>query len=440
MLQSTNVTLRRTSDAPLRRIRDAYGSADNAETLLEQCVLAGEGRVKSRDASLTDSEDTQHMWGALVVLLSDLSDYGALGKMGGVDERFCRRLQPLLARLLKCVLKGGFEVARRDRAKESSYDLEELLEATSKALANCCEGVTRRCADTTLEVQLDAKSDTSIHGHELGNSRRSSSLIGTAPNDAAVLRVCFGFADYTSGETGAMLWAGAVGLSLYLIENYQAIIVKKACEARASTEAPLRVIELGCGPALVSLVLAAMAAWDTPTTVPCCLDVTDVSASVVEEARRSFQHRNGPALSSMLDLHSGHGGSANDEQRTATSPASFQVRPFILDFGDIPPELCGVYDVVVASDVVYDYAIAAHVAGALEALLKPGGVALLCCEAHRDGMAHFTQRIRLGHPNALHLRVTQELLDVRTVLSQLEMPSGLTSSTCSLMRIEKVAA
>jgi predicted nicotinamide N-methyase len=453
MLHSANVTLRRSSEAPLRRLRDVYGAEDGAETLLEHFVLAGERRMRGRAPPLSATLEVARRWAMLVTLLADLSAYGALGAMGGAEPHFCQRLQPLLTRLMKCILSGGFDVASSEAAAENDFDVDELLQAASRALANCSEGVARRCADTTLEVHLEGTSHAAADSPATLHDQDDSSESGT-------LRVRFGFADYTSGETGAMLWAGAVGLSLYLIENYEAIIAKRAREVASSTGQVLRVIELGCGPALVSLVLAMMATREKVMgEVPCWLDVTDVSATVVDEARRSFQRRNGPALSRMLataataageESDGDHENNGDSDRATRTmhreaiscssgsaSPAGFRVRPFILDFADIPGELCGVYDVVVASDVVYDHAIAAHVAPALEALLKPGGIALLCCEAHRDGMSYFTRRIRAGQVEAAHLRVVDEVRDVQTVLARLQMLTSLTASTCSLIRIEK---
>ena len=469
MLQSRNVTLRRSSDAPLRRLRDTYGSEDGAETQLEQLVLAGERRVKVHAARLTHGEDTRHMWTTLETLLADLNAYGALGKMGGADQRFCQRLQPLLARLTKSILSGGFDVAGEEEATYETeeagrlYDVNELLQAVSKALSNCNEGVACRCADTTLEVQLATSSSASTNvksnDDNYNNNHHNDQVISdhhdTPPLNknedslAPVLCVCFGFADYASGETGAMLWAGAVGLSLYLIENFDVIIAKRAREVAAGGGQPLRMLELGCGPALVSLVVAAMAIRASPAVAPCWLDVTDISASVVDEARRSFETRNGPAFANMLvaendgtkagkegvsvphmkDMNGSNGASAPNLS------TGFHVRPFILNFCDVPQDLYGAYDVIVASDVVYDPAI--DVAPALELLLKPGGVALLCCEAHRDGMAYFTSRIRTGRCSTPHLRVAEEVRDVQTVLTRLQMLSSLTSSTCSFMRIEK---
>lgn len=445
MLHSRNVTLRRSSDAPLRRLRDAYGSEDGAESLLEQVVLAGERRVKGHESALTSAPDTLQLWSGLEWLLTDLSAYGALGKMGGADPHFCQRVQPLLTRLMKCVLSGGFEVAVEEDEKETeedAFDVECLIAKASKALANCGEGVARRSADTTLEVYLTNAQHVATDGKGSIANATSQQTNNTpcADGDVDMLQVCFGFADYTSGETGALLWAGAVGLSLYLVENFNAVIAERARDTMACTGRPLRVVELGCGPALVSLVLAAMAARET-AAVPCRLDVTDVSPTVVEEAQRSFRTRNGAALAAMVvakeEEEESTGKALNTDASCVYVSPDFTVRPFILDFSDIPDELNAAYDVVVASDVVYDHAIAAHVAPALEKLLKPGGVALLCCEAHRDGMSYFTDRIRVGQSSASHLRVVEKVRDVQTVLAQLQMLCSLTASTCSLMRIEK---
>lgn len=257
MLRTSNVALQRTTDAPLRCIEARYGSDDKAETLLEQMVLAAERRAKGRDGALQSCDEaTVQLWERLTQLLGDLSAYGALGSMGGADPRFCRRLQPLLTRLTKCIVSGGFEVVdstaaasvgdggldNEDGACRGAWDVEALLQASSKALANCSDGVACRCADTALEINLTAMECCDGHA------------------SASVLRACFGFADYSSGETGAMLWAGAVGLSLYLVENFERCVADFAHRVQAAEHRPLRVIELGCGPALVSLVLASLLA------------------------------------------------------------------------------------------------------------------------------------------------------------------------------------
>ncbi|KAK7197202.1 putative methyltransferase [Novymonas esmeraldas] len=411
MRYTGEVVLRRASDAPLRVMDTRYGSLHDAETLLEQTLLAGERRVRLGTGPSPPQDASAQQWRTLAVLLDDLSAYGALGSAAGADARFCQRLQPLLTRLVRCIVKGGFDVAHDD-AEAAVAEVDALLLATSRALSNCSDGVARRCADTVLEV----------HRHATPCTAEAAAAAAAAPPPS--LRVCFGLADYASGETGAMLWAGAVALSLVIIESFDAVVAAPARNVRDSAGRPLRVIELGCGPALVSLVLASVAAAHD-AAVPCALDVTDVSATVVEEARQSFQRRNGQALAAMV--------SDGDEQ-------VFHVRLFNLDFSAIPDELREQYDVVVASDVVYDHAIAAHVAPALEALLRPGGVALLCCEAHRDGMQTFTERIRAGHPDAPHLRVTQEARDVQEVLRELQMLTALSASTCCLMRIEKTCS
>jgi len=470
----------------------AVASAEAMEDLLQRFVLTLERHVKHGTA-VTDTAVTLPPTDALMDLLSAISAYGSLGAMGGADAAVCHCLQPLLTRLMKAILMSNLmdtaEVDTTDGA--GAFSAEAALAKASEALSNCGTGVTRRSADCVLEVLLGSTGAMTRLAEE--QQQQLSDM-----NTMSTLAVYFGFADYAACETGAMLWAGAVALSLYLIENYQRWVrlpgaplgpltaADRAPNCASSPEATQtdscarqlcsggrgqRILELGCGPALVSLTVAlygsrvascshhclhectgqaslqpSEGASFSPTAEshtlesPCELDISDIAPCVVREARRSVLLRNGPLLARMLragdeevEEEEGH-----DALRSAVTPPSptapFQIRCFCLDFSDIPSSLRGRYDLVVGSDIVYDYDIAAHVAPALEVLLCAGGVALICCEAHRDGMQYFADHIRCQQSTSA-LEVVEEAKDITEVLTRLRMPPHLTASTCQLLVI-----
>lgn len=488
MIRSKNVTLRSASEEPLRRVEAKYGSADAMAALLEKFVLLMERHVK-RGCPSSQAVAVALKAEDLVGLLSDISVYGSLGAMGGADAAVCHSLQPLLTRLMKSMLLSDLFDSTIDEEGEAAgerFPIEAALAKTSEALSNCGGGVARRMADSALDVVL-----TAAQGVASPDGPRSGL------DASEVLSVRFGYADYTDGETGAMLWAGAVALSLFLIENYRRWIHLPRAIGRAADEAistgaassalrpadfsgehhsspgrGQRILELGCGPALLSLTIALygsrlayphcnsqqLVAGDASSPsasmqqclfdYPCELDISDVAPSVVDEARRSVVNRNGSRLGAMLNRTEVERarapptscGASSAEADTlvlnAASTIPFRIRCFCLDFCNIPPDLFGRYDLIVASDIVYDYDIAARVAPALELLLCSGGVALLCCEAHRDGMQHFAEHIQ-NRQSASHLDILEKVSDITEVLTQLEMPHGLTASSCQLLVIRR---
>ncbi|RNF08797.1 hypothetical protein TraAM80_02539, partial [Trypanosoma rangeli] len=106
-----------------------------------------------------------------------------------------------------------------------------------------------------------------------------------------------------------------------------------------------------------------------------------------------------------------------------------------LDFASIPDAMCGQYDLVLGSDIVYDHTIASHVAPALARLLRTGGMAFLCCERHRDGMVSFVDIIQAKMAGSLEVVATHA--DAQALLQQLQMIPGLTSTACSLVVLRR---
>lgn len=469
-MKSKNAWLRRQSEEPLRRIDGRYGDAGGMESALEAHVLAAEGRARRGVALSPSAPAVQLAWAALTTLLDDISAYGALGEMGNADQRVCDSLQPLLTRLTKTALLSGFTAAEEGEEREDGggpercpplpalllLDTDALVDSTARAISNCSPGVSRRAADCVFEAQLPGAAaadggcalccptgdnDTDIN--HINDSPNAHHIVNNAAAAADPLSVCFGFADYSSSETGAMLWAGAVGLSLYLLERGHQYLwgCQQQSQPGCGGGGGLAIMEMGCGPALVSLVVADLLSRHGPRGQgqPVRLDVTDLAAGVVAEVWRSFAQRNDfsrPGFTYTVNGGPTVGGDGAQDT-AALSPPSLVVNSFCLDFSrvDEDPALVGAYDVVLASDVVYDFTIARFVAPALEALLRPGGVAILCCEAHRDGMAAFTAAIR--GDAASRLEVVEEEPDVRRLLRVLELPEGLTVSQCTIIGLRK---
>ncbi|CAD2215145.1 hypothetical protein AGDE_12692 [Angomonas deanei] len=392
-MKSRNVHLCRRSTSPITFIREKYGDLDGVERQIEEQLLAANRRLKQH----LPCEDVRVLTD-LTTLLQAVERYASLGPLGGVTREECAHLVPLLTRLVKSCIAGGFEVVAPE--EEGSLSLsDQLLEACTAALSNCDSGVACRTAETQLTITLaDLPSPCAVC------------------QTGGTLQVHFGFADYTAGETGARLWAGAVGLSLYLVEHLHELFPTD------TVAAPIRVVELGCGPGLASLVLATLLDRHRPLLPPVQLDVTDVSAAVISEVQKSFAERNGPSLAALLP--------AGDSEMTAP----LQANCFLLDFADIPESLAGQYQLLIASDIVYDYTIAKHVPPALVRLLAKGGSAVLCCEQHRDGMNQFVDEINQQYSDTLEVVMAR---NVTETLSHLEMIHQLCATYCTLLMIRR---
>ncbi|ORC88922.1 uncharacterized protein TM35_000141330 [Trypanosoma theileri] len=405
-MYSINVGLENADDTPLQEVTQLYGDVDGLLTALHQCMARWNSTVAPPDE--------------LLPLLHCVRKYTALSGLSrnerSVQDMISLSLNSIIRRALKFEVlsansdngddeKDGSEEEEEEEEATSASIMHQIIAVASAAISNCCGGTTRRDADMLLWVKMHDK----------------------------MLRVVFGFADYADGETGARLWAGAVALSLYILEHWNEMLLLPIPKTLPNKEvdASLRVIEVGCGPALVSLVFATCL-LNCQQLLQCTrLDVTDISPAVVTEVRRSFATRNGPELAALLTEN------PQVSRRDATKATEAIVRTFCLDFADIPAELCQQYDVVLGSDIVYDHDIAAHVAPALVQLLRPGGVAFVCCERHRDGMVSFVDTIRTCMGNSLE--VLANYADIQTELQQLHMIPGLTTTACSLVVLRRIS-
>ncbi|RNF18218.1 uncharacterized protein Tco025E_04567 [Trypanosoma conorhini] len=385
-LCSANAGLQPADDGPLREVERLFSNSDGLLAALQEC-LARWGRDAAPPAELLS-------------LLQHARRYTALGGLSGdataTRDMLSATLTLIVRRAVKLEAEGacpcdGAVMSGVEGLQPETPITHEIIDAASATISNCCGGTTRHDADMLFWVRLRGE----------------------------VVRVVFGFADYAAGETGARLWPGSVALALYLVEKLGVVLhsISATEEGR-----PLRTIELGCGPALVSLVLASRLSREPAWLRRTWLDVTDISPAVVEEVRRSFTLRNGPELAALFE--------ATEEVGRGAA-----VRAFCLDFASIPEAMCGQYDLVLGSDIVYDHTIASHVAPALVRLLRAGGMAFLCCERHRDGMFSFVDTIQATMAGSLE--VVANHADAQAVLRQLQMIPGLTSTTCSLVVLRR---
>lgn len=295
-------------------------------------------------------------------------------------------------------------------------------EGVANLLTKAAAALTRASmeADPQLDIDWDALLDacTSALSNSCGDAVRSPCELALnicrMDTDEAVFTTLLGFSDFTVSETGGRLWAGAVNLTLWLRE--QQCLVDWSSRRSTSTDGPLRVMEIGCGPALVSAALCrAFQSMVSPVAAEVAssihLAVTDISHAVVEQVYDTIGHRNGCPKS----LHNG-GAELTWEAHT-------------LDFAHIPKHLQNTIDVVLGSDVVYDYTIATFVAPALIQLLRLGsGTSILCCESHRDGMKEFLPLIHAKYGDYLEVVTVESPI----VLNHHRLPTGV-NPQCTLM-------
>ncbi|CUF09817.1 Hypothetical protein, putative [Bodo saltans] len=319
-------------------------------------------------------------------------------------------------------------------------DLDHVLDACTAALSNACGGSVRALSDVVLREE------------------KQGDMASSTPSDT--IEVVVGFADYSTSETGGRLWAGAVVLAAWFHEQR---IWESWCSISSSSsrlyQRPLRVCEIGCGPALVSASLCAQFcrtaavenehslttdASDISRAATIHLLVTDVSPAAVTEADKTIRHRNGCSPNMIRRInkptHRDDGNDSGDvnnidcggSARTTTSTLEWSCD--VLDFSTIPKHLEGQFDIVFGSDVVYDFTIAAFVPKALIELLRPGtGVAYLCCESQRDAMKDFVPTIQSTFSKYLVVEINEA---PQVVLKHYCLPTGM-NPKCSLMKFRR---
>jgi hypothetical protein len=392
------------------QLRDQF---TDMETLVDE--LRDVLRVGRRDTNVWRSQRTLAMlqWCKLAGSCGDA--FGVLLQQSGIPDVLTRCSRDV-ARLL-C---SGEE------------ELDNVLDICTAALSNACGGTVRALSDAVLQVAAG----------------------GDACGRSGDLDVVIGFADYSTGETGGRLWAGAVVLSAWFHEQQ---ILDEWLDMSRRHHRPTMVCEIGCGPALVSAALCtdfhrrddftAKAATTAVDTCSIQLVVTDVSPHVVAEATKTIRDRNG-CPSSMTKQRRPHKNNSADEndccrqkqrERENEEPPPLHLKWMceVLDFSEISADLAGQFDVVYGSDIVYDFTIASFVPAALIKLLRPGtGVAYLCCETHRDAMKTFVSTVQETYADRLVVDMNES---PQVQLRQHILPVGI-NPKCSLMVFRRTDA
>lgn len=459
--------------------------------------------------------------------LSAVHAYTSQGSLGGVSSQVCDLLQPLLVRLTKILLSavqassqievknadypasGGYAIlvalnrkfsivhdserelsssislnGKPDEKQEDSddHDVTELLDSLSLAMTSCAGGAARREADAVLEMNI-------------------KTLLSSFPSDSGdekgILSVTFGFADYADCETAADLWGGSMSLSLFLMEQWKTLVVdfhksvherrkrtlrcdplSMACSSLTDssnlglTHRIFRVLELGCGTGLVSLVFVKRLVHHIQHQCKLYheedkfegiieVHVTDLCSSAVDQVYRSFVEKNGNNYESVVfktytaeQVSRGEvpiGSDASTKRKSES--AAVEVHLYPLDMCHVPNYLHQNFDLILAGDIIYDYQTVPHVYPSLTRLLAAGsplscsvtepsesgneqsfsgGVAILCCESHRDGMRDFVA-VRNEQEK---LQAISYIEDVRVALNHFSLLEELCSTMCSVLMLQ----
>jgi hypothetical protein len=390
------------------QLRDQF---TDMETLVDE--LRDVLRVGRTDTNVWRSQRTLAMlqWCKLAGSCGDA--FGALLQQSGIPDVLTR-----CSREVSRLLCSGEE------------ELDHVLDICTAALSNACGGTVRALSDVVLQVAAG--------GDACGR-----------PGDRSDLDVVIGFADYSTGETGGRLWAGAVVLSAWFHEQQ---MLDEWFDMSRRHHRPTMVCEIGCGPALVSAALCTdFHRRDNFTanaaTITCSIQlvVTDVSPHVVAEATKTIRDRNGcpSSMAKQRHPHKNKCGDVNDDaqqqhrEQDDEEPLHLKWLCEVLDFSEISADLAGQFDVVYGSDIVYDFTIASFVPAALIKLLRPGtGVAYLCCESHRDAMKTFVSTVQETYADRLVVEMNES---PQVQLRHHILPVGI-NPKCSLMVFRRTDA
>ena len=385
-----------------RALLEKFGADATSDAIvwLKLFLLSLRGAVLRGSTDCLTSVFSENVWHSLYII----EQYTALG-----TDRCCESFLRDVANSVTAIV--AFICCSSDCS--ANDDIERLTESLSRILANCSGSTAGHMPDKELCFSPNA-----LCVNEDGVQTEPECMLCEQEHCVQV-----GFTGYAEGETGARLWAGATALSVYLTEHFHtnAATVEMVLSLQQQRSTPFRVLELGCGPALLSCTLlhllhlhAGGSPPDASCSRSCCVtfDVTDVSASVVHEAKRSVRERN----------------KLPEDPRIG-------VNFFTVDFTDVPAALGGTYDLIVASDVVYDLRLSTFVAPAIVALLRPGGSAIICCERHRDGMETFVPSIQDSLADMLEIEETVD--DATRLMQRFVLPAWLSTSTCALVRLRR---
>lgn len=342
--------------------------------------------------------------------------------------------------------------SRPDETEEASMEQQWLWQVGSFMAG--CEKIIANCSGSTAI----ALSDTSLYLVWNSQSNPNDTKGFAVPVIPSGAEVRLQYSDYSVSETGARLWGGGVGLALLVAELATVLLTR-------STE--MKIMELGAGVALPTCVLARSAMASLALTGAAAADITlmatDCVPSILDCADKN--------ISRQLSL-----GSAEHQSPPQQGDYRINTKTCLLDFFGMmqfQPDLndeanqpwlpyLGKVDLLLATDIVYDMAIGRAGVLTMAKMLNPsdkaegtslqfssldevleswrnrsiisGGIAILCCESHRDAMPCLPAFL-----SEAGLTVLWHTKDIQSDLRYYTLPKGTTTSRCELYVLVKFA-
>ena len=195
---------------------------------------------------------------------------------------------------------------------------------------------------------------------------RATSTTNTAQNYSTV---CVSIQEEFGANLGAHVWNSGLVLAQWLCQERARLLSSQIDGNDVGGSYPKRILEIGSGCGVASIVAsrlgAAVIATDLPPVLPLLL--YNVKANV--------KSKDGNALYTVKE-------SSNSQDDTQVQSGSCRVSP--LDWANTyNAESMGMYDVVLAADVLYGPAAYASLLHVLDSLVAQGGLAIIAL-SHRD--------------------------------------------------------
>mmetsp|Transcript_82151 Transcript_82151/g.232602 ORF Transcript_82151/g.232602 Transcript_82151/m.232602 type:complete len:342 (+) Transcript_82151:78-1103(+) len=219
--------------------------------------------------------------------------------------------------------------------------------------------------------------------------------------------------------TGAALWTAALGLARYLEHRFG------PPKAGVRVVAGQRVLELGCGTGLVSLVMGWLGASVVATDIPDCINVhtvPNVDANITR-LRGAAADADAEGTPAAIDDNAGGGGSTSGGRAYLG-----EVEVKELTWGQTPlDEFGNEWDMVVASDVIYRAEHVDLLLQTLQGVIGRTTVGYVAFDRRgREGLqVTWATPLRVGVMDSAHVRILTPL--AQAFLKATKRPgSGLT--------------
>ena len=399
--------------------------------------------------------------GEWLLLLEKISGCGCEG------AATCLPLMPCMISIVRSILLYLGDDGSDTSMNHIGGELERTMHRISSILSNCSGPATMKLTPQHLCFFTEPR-DVDLVGH--------------------CCRCCYEpraiqlqFDEYVCVETAARLWGGGIALSLALCEWFHDLW--SFLQHPTGTAEIHHVVEIGCGPAAPSLqLLHLMTSHDLwgrerggkeESNIPRSnvdlhnmelhnnvdLTVSDLHQSVVDLVKQNM-------LENYTCYRSALGEQYSNSKSTPSLPS--WVSFCTMDLSQHSALMDSCFDLILASDIIYDAAFTCYVPGAIASLLKPrihfnnapllmeddlggtpfqrmlqqhvvshgGGICILCCEAHRDGVAKFGEDITVFSETVGDKTKQLEIIlfyqDVQGALFSCRVPRNITTSTIVL--------